>query len=92
MLMKKYLLLFVLLVLPFSSCEKERIVILSGDTQAVCAERVTDEYILNIRTEIIHKTTCGTAALIHEENRMDYTGDPNCLFEQGYRYCGNCYR
>lgn len=50
------------------------------------------EYILNTRTKKIHKCTCGTAELIHEENRRYYEGEADALFDDGYSFCGNCFK
>ena len=51
-----------------------------------------DYYILNTRTQKIHKSTCGTAGLIIEENRTTYDGEIEDLFLRGYTTCGNCFR
>ena len=51
-----------------------------------------DVYILNVRSKKIHKYTCGTAELIYRENRREYFGDIDELYDEGYTTCGNCFR
>lgn len=52
----------------------------------------TETYILNVKSKKIHKTVCGTARLIKEENKEKYTGDIYYLFDIGYSKCKNCFR
>ena len=56
-----------------------------------CEEERVEEYILNIDSKKIHRTTCGTGARIKQENRRRYEGDLEDLFEKGYTECGNCF-
>ena len=49
-------------------------------------------YILNKDSKKVHKSTCGTAALIIPENREDYFGSLYTILAQGYTKCGNCFR
>lgn len=49
-------------------------------------------YVLNIKSQKIHKTTCGTGDLILPENRKIYKGNIDDLLEDGYTKCGNCFR
>lgn len=51
-----------------------------------------DTYILNTSSKKIHKATCGTAKLISTKNKKYYSDNISKLFEQGYTYCGNCYK
>lgn len=55
-------------------------------------EKEEEEFILNVRSKKIHKLTCGTASLILPENREDYTGRIEELYEIGYTQCGNCFK
>ena len=55
-------------------------------------EREEEAFILNVRSKKIHKLTCGTASLILPENREDYTGRIEELYEIGYTQCGNCFK
>ena len=48
-------------------------------------------YILNTRSKKIHKSSCGTAALIKPENREEYHGNVQDMLNQGYSKCGNCF-
>ena len=56
------------------------------------AETEEEEFILNVRSKKIHKLTCGTAGLILPENRENYTGRIEDLYEIGYTQCGNCFK
>ncbi|MBQ7829742.1 MAG: hypothetical protein IJ345_05670 [Clostridia bacterium] len=51
-----------------------------------------ETFVLNIKSQKIHKTTCGTGDLILPENRKTYKGDIADLLEDGYTKCGNCFR
>ena len=51
-----------------------------------------ESYVLNIKSQKIHKTTCGTGELILPENRKIYKGNIDDLLEDGYTKCGNCFR
>lgn len=96
--MKGHILKIVLVLLAFLAAvflpfqEREAPAVVRWETQPSYTEAVEEAYILNTRSKKIHKTTCGTAALIHEENRRGYEGNPEPLFEEGYSYCGNCYK
>ena len=78
--------------LLFNSCAKEEIILIRSEPEREYTESVQDEYILNTRSKKIHKITCGTAALIHDENRQNYEGVARVLIEEGYSFCGNCFR
>ena len=86
------LLATVFLLCLLSACTDEPITVVHIETQSVCTEGVQEEYVLNIRSKKIHKITCGTAALIHDENRQNYEGVARVLIEEGYSFCGNCFR
>ena len=49
-------------------------------------------YILNINSQKIHHSYCGTAKRIKEENRRIYKGDIEEILEKGYSTCGNCFK
>ena len=53
---------------------------------------VTEVYVLNKRSKKIHKSNCGTARLIKEENKLEYKSDIQILIDIGYSRCGNCFR
>lgn len=55
-------------------------------------EYKTETYVLNIKSQKTHKTTCGTGDLILPENRKIYKGNIDDLLEDGYTKCGNCFR
>ncbi len=71
---------------------EERSLRFTGAENTGAGVSVQKEYILNISTKKIHKCTCGTAALIHEENRQLYEGAPDALIDEGYSFCGNCFK
>ena len=86
------LLVTVFLLGFLSACTDEPITVVRIEPQSVCTERVQEEYVLNIRSKKIHKITCGTGARIHDENRRYYEGAADALINEGYSFCGNCFR
>ena len=85
---------FLLLILTPTGCGVPQ-------TQSPSTESVTEHapisqsevylFVLNKRSKKIHKTTCGTGALIAAENRRVYKGTMDTLLDQGYTVCGNCF-
>ena len=81
--------IFLILVLSLgltmlSGCEKNTEI-------EICETEQAEEYILNINSKKIHRTTCGTGARIKEKNRRRYEGTLEDLFQKGYTTCGNCF-
>lgn len=85
--------LVIVLLFSLSACteEKNSSPIVFRES-AVSTIPFREEYILNTSTKKIHKTTCGTAALIHEENRQLHEGATDALLDEGYSFCGNCFK
>ena len=78
-------LLFCVVALIFSllSCDQK-------ESMAVDSQR-EERYILNLNSKKIHKESCGTAKLIHQENRQNDQGGIEELLDCGYTVCGNCF-
>lgn len=49
------------------------------------------DYVLNTKSEKIHKPDCGSVGKIAAHNRKDFSGDINELIDQGYDVCGSCF-
>ena len=47
-------------------------------------------YILNTNTKKFHRTGCGSADQIKQENKEEFTGTRDELIGLGYEPCGNC--
>ncbi len=86
--MKKIIFLFILILIMLPSCDEE--IAEEKAEQAVEQSEVT--YILNTNSKKIHRSTCGTAKRISDENREDYYGDIEALFYEDYTTCKNCFR
>ena len=87
------LLLIIVLIVNLCACTHDaKTIRITENENAFVVVSVQEEYILNTRTKKIHKYTCGTAKLIHEENRRYYEGTADELFDDGYSFCGNCFK
>lgn len=49
------------------------------------------KYILNTKSKKIHYPSCWMVKKILEENKREYTGDEDDLFDDGYTVCQNCH-
>jgi len=49
------------------------------------------KYILNTKSKKIHYPSCRTIKNMSEENKQEYVGDKEALFDEGYTECGVCH-
>ena len=49
-------------------------------------------YILNVKSKKIHKHDCGSAGLMNNENKWEFFGEIESLYDDGYTMCGNCFK
>ena len=80
--------LAIVALVPFTaSCTDSNAV----DATMQSETNVFSEYILNRSTKKIHLSSCKSVTLIHESNRIEYTGELSELLLRGYTTCGNCF-
>ncbi len=94
----------IMILLYLYSCKKDQIqAVVWDDFTEDVSDEVSEElqtnyeqyqttYLLNTSSKKIHKTNCGTANLMSAKNRKVYKCNVEDLFQQGYTYCGNCFK
>ncbi len=60
-------------------------------TKAQNQDQNVKTYILNTRSLKIHKPSCSYISKMSENNKNEYKGDINDLYDIGYTTCGNCF-
>lgn len=64
----------------------------NGEPENTVSESSEIEYILNTNSHKIHMPDCSSAQDMKPQNKETYTGDPDDLLNQGYTYCGSCFK
>ena len=61
-----------------------------GSTQNAFSEKTNTSYVLNSRTKVFHKPTCGIINSMSEANKIVTSDSRDVIVGCGYKACGDC--